>query len=154
MPSLLLLKKWNMTIFVKYIIWLIVTLLLNGGGGSKTLRLHYYYANKNEVKFLKDKGIETLLSADDDRISYSLPFHYNQRLINRGSLKYDGMNYERTDVRVEKDDLLLKLWTHRNDDELVVFTHEWALNTSKCNWMKFLTLVTILKLLNCKFIID
>ena len=133
---------------------MIVISKLNGGGSSEILRLHYYYATKNEVRLLKDKGITTLLSADDDRISYSLSPHYNKKLIIQGSLKHDGINYKSTDVRVERDNLFFKLWTHRNDEELVVFTHEWALNSSKLNWIKFLILIAVLKSLNCKFIID
>lgn len=129
-------------------------LLVKLGGHTKTLRLHYFYASYDIVKFLKEKGIATLLSADDNRISYSLSKDNNGKLIAEGVLYYDGINYMRTDIRVERDNIVLKLFTHCFDKELVVFAHEWALCSKRGNWVKLGVFLFILKILGCDFIIQ
>ena len=129
-------------------------LIYKMGGQSKALRLHYYYASQQSVRLLKSKGIKVLLSADDNRISYSLSPKDNSNLIKNGYILQNGLKYARTDIRVERDNIFAFLFEHLNDDELIVFTHEWALYSSKWKWKKEVSLIVILKLLNCKFIID
>lgn len=103
---------------------------------------------------MKSKGIKVLLSADDNRISYSLSPKDNSNIIKNGYILQNGLKYARTDIRVERDNIFAFLFEHLNDDELIVFTHEWALYSSKWKWIKEVSLIVILKLLNCKFIID
>ena len=103
---------------------------------------------------MKSKGIKVLLSADDNRISYSLSPKDNCILIKNGFILHDGLKYVRTDIRVERDNIFAFLLEHLNDDELIVFTHEWALYSSKWKWIKEVCLIVILKMLNCSFIID
>lgn len=129
-------------------------LICKMGGQSKVLRLHYYYASIQIVRLLKSKGVKVLLSADDNRISYSLSPKDNSNLIKNGHILQNGLKYVRTDIRVERDNIFAFLFEHLNDDELIVFTHEWALNSSKWKWIKEISLIFILKLFNCKFIID
>lgn len=124
------------------------------GGQSHVLRLHYYHASPQNVEYLKSKGVKVLLSADDNRISYSLSPKDNRILIKNGKFLKDGLTYVRTDIRVERDNIITFLFEHLNDDELIVFTHEWALYSSKWIWIKEVSLIVILKLLNCNFIID
>ena len=104
------------------------------------------------MKLLEHKNIKILLSADDDRISYSLSPIANLKLISQGSLVIGDMRYLRTDVRVERDNFFMAILTHCFDDELVVFTHEWALG--RINWLKEILIIIVLKSLNCNFIID
>ena len=95
---------------------------------SSTLRLHYYYATPHEVAFLHDKGIKRLLSADDDRISYSLPQKQNDILRTTNTLSFDGMNYRRTNLRMERlsfPPINLRLVPN---DTIVFFTHESQLS--------------------------
>lgn len=123
-------------------------------GGAKSLRLQYYYATSEEVSFLVNKGITTLLSADDDRISYSLPHSYNESLIGNESLLYKGMHYEHTDFRVENPLSPFKqLYSNRNDDTIVLFTHEWALQ-NRWNRYKLWFYLAFFSIYKSVFIID
>ena len=121
------------------------------GGGN--LRLHYYYATPEEVAFLKEKGVKVLLSADDDRISYSLPQNINKLLLQKENIIYNGMTYERTDIRIEKTWCpIIDLLKNRNDEMIVVFTHEWAQQQQKVNRLKFLFTLYFLSLYKANFI--
>lgn len=122
-----------------------------GGGKTTTLRLHFYFATPKETVFLKDKGITRLLSADDDRISYSLSEYENNILKEKEEITKNGITYVTTDLRVERDNLFAGLWKNRNDTEFVIFTHEWAYNKGIVKW-KFLILVYILSICNSNFI--
>lgn len=107
------------------------------------------------VNFLKTKGITTLLAADDDRrISYSLSGKLNGQLIAQGELTIDGMRYVKTDIRVERDCVVFQLFKHCFDNELVVFTHEWALYSSRRKWVKLGIFLFTLRILGCDFIIN
>lgn len=124
------------------------------GNSAKTIRLHYFHATRQEVDSLKKLGISTLLSSDDNRISYSLPCHFNDSLIRNENLDINGIHYERTDIRVENTiNPIYALWENRNDEILVLFTHEWALQ-SLWNRIKFKIYFWLFKLYNCRFIIN
>ena len=134
----------------------IVTDILNKttGSSAKTIRLHYFFATQQDVDSLKKLGVTTLLSADDNRISYSLPCKLNDYLIRNESLNLNEMHYERTDIRVENTiNPLYALWKNRDDEILVLFTHEWALN-SQWNKLKFKLFLWLFKIYNCRFIIN
>ena len=53
------------------------------GAKSDMLRLHYFFATREEVFFLHKYGVRSLLSADDDRLSYSLSYSQNAKLTKR-----------------------------------------------------------------------
>lgn len=95
---------------------------------ASALRLHYYYATPKEISFLHKKGINRLLAADDDRISYSLPKRLNDSLRKANTMSFNGMNYRRTNLRMEK--MLFPPVELRNlpNDTIVFFTHECQLN--------------------------
>lgn len=96
---------------------------------AKALRLHYFHSSLNDISFLKSKGIIKLFSADDNRISYSLPQSVNNSLLQKQAISYASMTFEKTDFRIEHHFFpLLKVWSHIQDDVIVIFTHEWALN--------------------------
>ena len=114
------------------------------GSIAKTLRLDFYYTTNQEANFLKQNGVRTLLSADDDRISYSLPFKINRHIISNNSIEYDGINYLRTNIRIENIDVAyINIVKNCKMDTLVVFTHEWKL--SRINRYKLERTVEILK---------
>lgn len=53
---------------------------------AKMIRLHYFFATPEEVALLKRSGVAYLLSADDNRISYSLSKSRNDSLYKNGEL--------------------------------------------------------------------
>lgn len=105
------------------------------------------------MDFLKENGVEVLLSADDDRISYSLPKLVNDRLIREEHTLYNGIVYERTDIRIEHTIFpIVDLIENRNDETIVLFTHEWALE-EKNNRIKFHISILFLTIYQCNFIL-
>lgn len=111
---------------------------------ASTLRLHYWAASPLEVSFMEDKGIKCLLAADRNTVSYSLSPEDNSYLQKNEFLEKNGMTYKKTDFRVEKASLLPALVKNATDEELVVFTHEWALDGDTHNLMKFSILMSFL----------
>lgn len=117
---------------------------------SSTLRLHYYFATPSEVKFLRKHGIKRLLTSDDERTSYSLPAKYNNDVIRTNSLTYAGMNFRRTNLRMEKMSLLPIDLRRTPNDTIVFFTHESQLQSKKGK-MKFSYCLWFFNKQNCKF---
>ena len=117
---------------------------------SSTIRLHFFHATQDEVDHLRNRGITRLLAADDDRISYSLTESENSQLLVDEILTKNGMTYISTDHRVERDNTIAGLIRNANDDEFVVFTHEWAYKGSVIRSINFM--IHYFSLYNCKFI--
>lgn len=118
---------------------------------AKIIRLHYFFATTEEVAFLKRRGVTYLLSADDNRISYSLSKSRNDSLCKYGELITPWGGYIKTDYRLEKSNVFTKLFRHANDDKLVVFTHEWALRKKSVRY-KMVLLCYFLGINNVNFI--
>lgn len=117
------------------------------------LRLDYFYATPSEVVFLRNNGVRTLLSADDDRRNYYLPFQKNRQLIHKNSIEYEGIKYLRTNIRIENIDFpYFNILKNRNRDTLVIFTHEWKLDN--LNKYKLKRTIKILKEQNYIFICE
>ena len=124
------------------------------GNFSRTSRLHRFFATQEEVDSLEIHGVRKLFSADDDRISYSLPSEFNNILKQNETLKRNGVCYERTDIRIEETlNPLYSLWRNRNDDTVVLFSHEWALR-NRINRCKLYIYLWLLNIYNCEFIIE
>ena len=100
---------------------------------------------------MRKHGIKTLLSADDERISYSLSEKDNSYLMQDEKLTKNGMKYISTDLRIERDNVIQGLWKNLNDEELVVFTHEWAYRKPYIKW-KYILLIRLLSIYKCNFI--
>ncbi len=111
---------------------------------TEILRLDYFFATPEEIKALQKRNVTTLLSADDNRISYSLSRKDNEHLIETEILEKNGMTYKRTDARIEKTSLLPTLIYNVTDDELFLFTHEWCFfeNTKEINVYLFFFYLT------------
>ena len=61
------------------------------------------------------------------------------------------MTYERTDIRIEYTTFpIINLLKNRNDEKIVIFTHEWALNRHK-NLLKFLFIISFLHIYHSNF---
>lgn len=107
---------------------------------DNVIRLQMFQGSYNEIQELselKDEPIKGLLTADDKRQSYYLSDENNEYIYSHDEL-YDseiGIYFLSTDFRTEYvDNMDLKLkelsddsWNNQTGD-LVVFTHEWALN--------------------------
>ena len=120
---------------------------------ASILRLDFFYATTGEVDFLVHNGVKVLLSADDDRRSYYLPFNKNRQLIDDNSINFNNLKYLRTNIRIEKIDIpYINILRNRRRDTLVIFTHEWKLN--KINRYKLNRTLSILKEQNYKFIAE
>ena len=117
---------------------------------SDKIRLHFFHATQEEVDYLYSKGITTLLAADDERISYSLSEQENSELLHEEYFQKNGMTYISTDHRCERDNAILGLIRNARDEEVVIFTHEWAYQGSVS--MSFNFLVRYLSLYNVEFI--
>ena len=129
-------------------------LVENGlGGKNQKLRLECFHATQDEVDYLKRNGVNVLFSADDDRISYSLPIVINEKLREKESLHYNGMKYEMSDIRIEKTLFpIIDLLKNRNDKEIIIFTHEWALHERVNRYKLFIT-VLFLSIYQCKYVL-
>lgn len=106
------------------------SILSNKAPQNKTniLRLHYWKATTTEISYLRDKGVRVLLSADRDAISYSLSSDDDFKLQTTELLHKDGMCYKTTDFRVENSNIFAALCDNALDEEIVFFTHEWAIS--------------------------
>lgn len=115
---------------------------------TKILRLHYFFATRAECDYLKNKGVNTLLTADDpNRESYSIvPNH-------RRSYGFKGINYLATDYRIENGSLSpwYDLYEHAENDTLAIFTHEWAL-LNRVNRYKLNSAIRILSNSGAQFV--
>ena len=112
------------------------------------VRLEKFLGNKEAIKGFKQAkyGISGLLGADTiDRTNYYLNGEINKTLFEQGTYKDEeiGMLFYCTDIRIENTNNLLEtLEEKREDDYLVIFTHEWMLDDNKirekiieiCNW--------------------
>jgi hypothetical protein len=116
----------------------------------KVLRLEFFYASQEEVFFLKKNGIECLLCADDNRISYNLSLEEARILQQNGFLEKDGMCYQKTTCRTERSlsciYFLQELLFRR---PIVLFTHEDLL--VGWNKIKFSVAIKLLSLFKYHF---
>lgn len=117
---------------------------------ASTLRLHYYYATPSEVEFLRKHGIKRLLTSDDERVSYSLPSKLNDKVIKANSIAYAGMNFRRTNLRMERMNFLPVDLRMTPNDTIVFFTHESQLQ-SKRGKLRFSYCLWFFNKQNCKF---
>lgn len=96
---------------------------------TDTLRLHYFAGNEFTIRYLKQKGINKLLCADDNRKSYNLSEHADIKLKQTGYY-YDegiGMKFILTDLRIENVKDIEKEITRikgLSRNNIVIFTHE------------------------------
>lgn len=94
---------------------------------SHVIRLHRFQATFEEVAFLSQQGVKTLLTADDDRCNYDLSDVENRIVNTEGEYKKNNplMHYEKTDLRLEdKDWKTKKRRTLKEKQHIVIFSHE------------------------------
>lgn len=97
------------------------------------LRIHAFELNREMCIFLKEKGINTLLTADDERRSYYL----NQENVDKLKREYvyddlsTHIKFLRSCTRLEKNtDIVREITEYQQKavDVIPVFTHEWMMD--------------------------
>lgn len=97
------------------------------------IRLHKFYASSDEVAFLSQQGIQTLLTADDERCSYDLSDIENRIVNTKGEYERNTtlMRYKKTDLRLEDRNWKTKFRKIlKQKCDIVVFSHERFVSAS------------------------
>lgn len=97
---------------------------------EKVIRLHNYAGNFESIMAIKnvDNGIVGLLTADDERNSYYFDSNITEDIRIKGKSEVDGLVCISTDLRLENVNDIKQELLNINDEELIVFTHEWILD--------------------------
>ncbi|MCH5275271.1 MAG: glycosyltransferase [Lachnospiraceae bacterium] len=93
------------------------------------LRLHYWYATEDMVKYLHTQGVEGLLCCDRGEPSYDLTEEETEQLYasRDGILEKNEVTYYATDIRLEStENVGTVLEEHKKDRIIVLFTHAWC----------------------------
>jgi ABC-type uncharacterized transport system substrate-binding protein len=106
------------------------------GSTCTTVRLSYFKGSYEVCSALKEQGIQCLLTADDDRLSYYFDEDTNL-YINKNDSWYDdsnGLNFVSTDLRLDNRnsaEVYYKLIEISEDEAqnkiIAVFAHEWLM---------------------------
>lgn len=100
-----------------------------GESVAHVLRLHYWYATKEMVAYLKEQGVTGLLCSDRGELSYDLDEKQAEKLYRSrdGRLVEKDITYYTTDIRLEDvRDIEAALEECRRDRIVVIFTHAWC----------------------------
>ncbi len=106
------------------------------GERSRILRLDRYYAKSDWEQVIAPE-VDVLLAPDDDRSCYWLSSTQSERTRRDGSFSQvkacSALEFWRTDLRYENVKWIwYQLESLRDQDRIVIFTHEWAMdNTTK-----------------------
>lgn len=68
---------------------------------EKWVRLHFYSESYELATYFKERGVEALFSTDRPAGSHRMPEEIKNNLIQNGCATYEGMNFIRTQFRVE-----------------------------------------------------
>lgn len=104
---------------------------------ARILRLHYWFYPRAYQGVLKNHGVHTILTKEGQQIETM------------------GLNQWKTNIRIEKDtmkEIIYKISHYKQNQPLVVFTHEWALNRK--NKVKFALTIALLRLNGYQFICE
>ena len=119
-------------------------------------RIHTFKASKEFVKYLTCNDVLPvvgLLTADDNRVSYSLTSADDQKLRNYNYLERNGLLYLQTTQRFDtlKPFAINKLFAN-SGGQVILFTHEWLLNgpSNFKNRVKSLIIKLLMKTV-CKY---
>lgn len=119
---------------------------------SSCLRLEGFRLSKENAKVLSENGVTSLLGADtDNRKDYFLSEEENKYLLKNDFLYSLDTNLKiyNTDLRIENMNFILYNKNYLQDEILVVFTHEWALD--KINKIKINYLLNLLSYNNVEY---
>lgn len=115
---------------------------------TETLRLDYFEGDQTSILNSSYKnteyGIKQLLCADSNtRDSYFLDEIQKQELNRTEKIDSDGVTFIKTDFRFDDTENFKTLFEeNKNEDEIVVFTHEWLLQVPfRKNLVKYFELL-------------
>ncbi|MDO8638406.1 MAG: hypothetical protein Q7R43_02435 [Candidatus Daviesbacteria bacterium] len=100
---------------------------------TKYIRLQYYSESFELVEYFKTKEVEALFTTDREIGSHRMPTEIGFKLIEKGYIKYKGMDFIRTQFRVEffakeeisEEEVLIRMKNAFNKYGFIVFyTHE------------------------------
>ncbi len=106
----------------------------------KWVRLHFYSEMFELADYFKGRGVEALFATDRPVGSHRMPENIKQELLENGSTTYEGMNFIRTQFRVEffTADRLDRIAIEKNFREalekygyIVFYTHEYEILRSE-----------------------
>ena len=127
---------------------------------ARKVRLHEYsecYELKNELKKYK---VESLFATDRKTATYRMLNQNRRELLDRGHTTFKGMNFIRTDFRVEnmitksKDINIKKIKNvMKNKNFLTIYTHEYELKKKICRNNFLNTLNNLIKIYNFESIL-
>lgn len=109
---------------------------------SRKIRVHNYHASNEAIIGFRDAkcGIEELLTADDNRISYDLDESDMSSINELGIYKNheNGLVYKKTDIRSEKYSIeqIISATKRKLLSDIEIFTHEWALTDENIEKLK------------------
>lgn len=112
---------------------------------SEVLRLHYFSGEEKHIDYLYKSGVKILLCSDDKRMNYDLNKNENLEVQKKREIIKNKIKYCKTDIRLDNIKWLninKKLDEFINNNEVIIFVHEWAL------YKKYYTLNKSLKWLN------
>ena len=114
---------------------------------AKNVRLHEYSECYELKDTLKKYNIKSLFKTDKLVATYKMTKINKEELLNKGLTSFKGVNFVRTDLRVE-DITIKKSFDHikdilNNKNTLTVYSHEYELKKKKCrdNFIKILTIL-------------
>ncbi len=118
---------------------------------ARNLRLHEYsecYELKNQ---LKKYNVKSLFTTDKSIATYRMQNHNRKQLLEKGSTEFKGMNFLRTDLRVENMVKELNVTNNKkikkilkNKNFLSIYSHEYELKKKRCR-KAFLNILLNLK---------
>ena len=111
---------------------------------ERVIRLSNFAGSKNSIDMIVDceYGISGLLGPDDERDAYFLDSDESARLKDDGSIEIDGVYIISTDIRIEnilgESDVI-----NSSDSEVIVFSHEWAMDEAAIETLSDLCLEAV-----------
>jgi hypothetical protein len=103
---------------------------------AKFIRLHFYSESYELAEYFASHGVEALFSTDRPAGSHRMPEQIAHDLISHGRAEYRGMNFIRTQFRIEffvdeqrKEKDLIELFKVSLDQYgcIILYTHEYEL---------------------------
>jgi hypothetical protein len=98
----------------------------------KRIRLHYYSESYEISKFLRNKKIYGLFSTDRKVGAHRLPKKFSKKLIEKGTLVYNKLQFIKTDYRIEflinnskKKIINSFIKTLEQKKFIIIYTHEY-----------------------------
>lgn len=107
---------------------------------AKWIRLHYYSEMYELADYFKSKGVVALFSTDREAGSHRMSQEVSNQLIQSGFASFEGMNFIRTQFRVEEmtnkritDEEMVKLFMEsiENYGYIIFYSHEYEFARSE-----------------------